>query len=141
MVEREDWTWWISKSRLSNSKGQTTRKLTETAILQKCPKSVSSFYFMSTITYKIVFQPQKIAYLLCTVIVVWSFDDLYFFPCVHRYDPKSFVKKCRVLSWIFCMVFYHRALSRDFIMGHLYITLGHRGGWVVQKMAIFPYFM
>ena len=25
--------------------------------------------------------------------------------------------------------------------GHFYIMLGHRGGWVVQKMAIFPYFM
>ena len=136
MVEREDWTWWISKSRLSNSKGQTTRKLTETAILQKCPKSVSSFYFMSTNSFS---TPANS--LLCTVMVVWSFDDLYFLPCVHRDYPKSFVKKCRVLSWIFCMVFYHRALSRDFIMGHLYITLGHRGGWVVQKMAIFPYFM
>ena len=27
------------------------------------------------------------------------------------------------------------------LRGHLYITLGHRGGWLVQKMAIFPYFM
>ena len=27
------------------------------------------------------------------------------------------------------------------VRGHFYITKGHRGGWVVQKMAILPYFM
>ena len=31
-------------------------------------------------------------------------------------------------------------LSFAVLRGHLYIMLGHRSGWVVQKMTIFPYF-
>ena len=32
-------------------------------------------------------------------------------------------------------------IDQGIIRGHHYITLGYRGGWLVQKMAIFPYFM
>ena len=84
-----------------------------------------------------------IAHAVRDIIVFWKLGD---------YVGCNFMSIGELVKPMTCKI--HDTFLTDFpeksikqlmiqlaVRGHFYITYGHSGGWVVQKMAIFPFFM